>query len=206
MSINSWFATGALNAFGLLMRRQCSHEALGVADALVAEQRSNGHFWGIRSVALRYAQRYEQAYPPAVEAVRLAPQDGYAWFQLAAALTQLRRYDEALEASEREVELRGVSADSWWLEANLLTEKRRFEEALDASLEALSLERDSPGYWARVGVALGYLGRPAEAYRHFVHASMLNAKDPDHPIDLPHGSSRGIPGPNTANQTDGRLL
>jgi tetratricopeptide (TPR) repeat protein len=62
--------------------------------------------------------------------------------------------------------------------ADILTGQRRFEDAHAASLEALALDRESPGYWNRVGLTLLYLGRPAEAYTHFAHASTLNTKNP----------------------------
>jgi tetratricopeptide (TPR) repeat protein len=107
--------------------------------------------------------------------------------QLARALRQLRRYDEAFEAfktSERELEQHDVSPSSLRLRAILLKDQRRFSDALAAGQQAQSVEPGSALDWNQIGIALLSLGRPAEAYGHFIQATALKPRDPAYPNNV----------------------
>jgi tetratricopeptide (TPR) repeat protein len=183
MRIDGWFVIAAQNTFTAFLNLERYDEALRVADTLLAEQRSNGHFWAMRSAALRYSQRHDEAHQAASGAVRRSPQDGYAWRQLTATLCRSRQYDEALAALERESELDGISSVSWRLKADILTGQRHFEQALAAIKEARALEPESASNWNRGGLALLNLGRPAEAYNQFVKAVTSHTRKPGYPTN-----------------------
>ena len=82
MRIDGWSVPAATNAFHALLGFERYDEALSISDTLLAEQRSNGHFWAMRGAALRYSKRHGEAHQAASEAVRRSPDDGYAWSQL----------------------------------------------------------------------------------------------------------------------------
>ena len=184
MRIDGWFITAAQNAFNTLLSLDRYDEALRVADVVLAEQQENGHFWAMRSAALRYLHQYPRAHHAASEAVRLAPTNPYAWLQLGLILRRLRGHDEALEAfkaSERELERHEVSPDSLRLRTLILREQWRFSEALVAGQQAKALEPENALNWNQVGITLLNLGFPVEAYAHFVHAAALVANEPSYP-------------------------
>ncbi|HEX3269041.1 MAG TPA: tetratricopeptide repeat protein [Ktedonobacterales bacterium] len=181
MRIEGWLVTGARNAFFCLNDSERYDEALRVVDVVLAEQQENGEFWTMRSAVLRHLHQYKWAYYAANKAMQLDPSDPYAWFQLARALRGLKRHNEALEAykaSERELEQHDVSPSSLRLRTLILREQRRFSEALAASQQSKTLEPETALNWNQVGIALLVLGRPAEAYIHFIRATALNPRKP----------------------------
>jgi len=113
-------------------------EALASADQALQIDSQHGFAWYIRSMALAYLFRYQEALKAVDTAIQYADY-AYIWHHRGDVLYELKRYPEAISAYEKAVQLDPQYARSIYSRGLLLAELGRDREALKAYNSALAL-------------------------------------------------------------------
>jgi len=116
-------------------------EALASADRAIEIDSQHGFAWYIRSLALAYLDRRQEALKSVDTAIQFANY-AYVWHHRGDVMYDLKRYPEAIASYEKAVQIDPQYARSMYTRGLLLAELGRDREALTAYNQALALYPD----------------------------------------------------------------
>jgi tetratricopeptide (TPR) repeat protein len=141
-------------------------EALAVSERLLAALRQGEHApqlrseaWGLRSVALLWLGRKQEALAAVNHAIALDSRSTLAYVQRAATLRKMERYEEALQDADQAIALVPEVAGLWVERGRILLGLNRLHEALESFERALRCDVHEHEAWLCLIRTLGDLGR-----------------------------------------------
>ncbi|MEG3839904.1 tetratricopeptide repeat protein [Microcoleus sp. herbarium14] len=121
----------------------------------------NPHFsWSYHSLGdvLLKLEQWEDAVTAYRKAVELNPDFSWSYHNLGDALLKLERWEDAVNAYRCEIALKSDFAWSFCNLGDALTQLKYWDEAIAAYLKAIEIDRNLPGIYEKLGLALGQTG------------------------------------------------
>jgi tetratricopeptide (TPR) repeat protein len=166
-------------------------EALAVSDRLLAALRQGeyspqlrGEAWGLRSVALLWLGRKQEALEAINQAIELDPRSTLAYVQRAATLRKMERYDEALQDADQAIALVPEVAGLWVERGRIFLGLNRTNEALVSFERALQCDIHDHEAWLCLIRALGDVGRFRDAIEASERGEQVFAERPNDRDDI----------------------
>jgi tetratricopeptide (TPR) repeat protein len=160
-----------------LLEAEKDLEALGLFDAVLAEDESNFDAWIYRSISLHNLGRCEDAITSYDQAISIKPDDYLAWNNRGASLHNLGRHEEAVTSCDRAISIKPDDYLAWNNRGASLHNLGRYEEAITSYDQAVSIKSGDHLAWSNRGVSLHSLGRHEEAITSYDQAISLNPDD-----------------------------